>query len=170
MNRQIKLALTLLIGAMLVTVSPRAAELTAKMPQLKEKTEQLYINYKLLDDLYKDVRKVAGAYIYQSDQQLNYVQKAALYINEARLTSYYQWQMLSVIEYIKPAYLEDYFILRQKDLHKAKKDLNFLITLLDLYSTYIENQAALKPVDEAVAHIKGTIYLFEGLIQMLSAK
>ena len=137
---------------------------------VKEKTEQLYLNYKQLDSFYKDLREITSAYIYQSDQQLNYMQKIALYINEARLTSYYQWQMLSVVEYIKADYLKDYFILRTRDLQRAIKELKFLLSLLDLYTTYVENKAALEPVDEAVSNINGTVYLFEGLVQVLKAQ
>jgi hypothetical protein len=154
--------------AMMVAIAqPHAIAQAVDTSLIKEKTEQLYLNYKQLDRYYKDLREITNAYIYESDEQLNYMQKIALYINEARLTGYYQWQMLSVIEYIKPAYLNDYYTLRKKDLQKAVKDMNFLLSLLGLYTTYIENKAALQPVGEAITNIKGTVYLFEGLVQML---
>ena len=79
MNRQTTLstgtAVALLLGLMLALARPCAAAQTADTAQLKQKTEQLYLNYKLLDGHYKDVREVASAYMYQSDQQLNYIQK-----------------------------------------------------------------------------------------------
>ncbi len=159
----------LLLGLTLVFVQPGTAASEPNEALLKEKTEQLFLNYKLLDGFYKNLREVTSAYIYQPDQQLNYMQKIALFVNEARLTSYYQWQMFSIMDYIKPAYKQDYYTLRRKDLQKAKTDLTFLLSLLDLYATYIDNKAALQPVDEAVTNIKGTVYLFEGLILMLQA-
>ncbi len=159
--------LMLFLGLTLVCIQPGVAAEEPNEALLKEKTEQLFLNYKLLDGLYKNLREVTGAYIYQPDQQLNYMQKIALFVNEARLASYYQWQMFSVMEYIKPEHKTDYYTLRTKDLQKAKTDLTFLLTLLDLYAAHIENQAALKPVNEAVANIKGTVYLFEGLLQIL---
>ena len=162
-----KVTVILMLGLVTTIAQPCAAAQSVDKSLVKEKTEQLYLNYDQLDSLYKDLREITSAYIYKSDQQLNYMQKIALYINEARLTSYYQWQMLSVIEYIKPAYLDDYYTLRKKDLLKAIKDLDFLLSLLDLYTTYIDNKAALQPVEEAVTNIKGTIYLFEGLVKML---
>jgi hypothetical protein len=162
-----KTMVILTVGVIAAITQPCAAAQTVDTTLVKEKTEQLYLNYNQLERLYKDLREITSAYIYESDEQLNYMQKIALYINEARLTSYYQWQMLSVIEYIKSAYLNDYYTLRKKDLQKAIKDLDFLLSLLDLYTTYIENKNALKPVDEAITNIKGTIYMFEGLVQML---
>ena len=156
-----------LLGLTLIFIQPGVAAEEQNQALLKEKTEQLFLNYKLLDGLYKNLREVTSAYIYQPDQQLNYMQKIALFVNEARLTSYYQWQMFSVMEYIKPEYKSDYYSIRTKDLQKAKTDLKFLLTLLDLYANHIENQAALKPVDEAVTNIKVTVYLFEGLLQIL---
>jgi len=159
----------LLFGLALLFVQPGAAAGEPSEALLKEKTEQLFLNYKLLDGLYKNLREVTSAYIYQPDQQLNYMQKIALFVNEARLTSYYQWQMFSVMEYIKPDFKKDYYTLRSKDLKKAITDLTFLLSMLDLYAFYIENKAALKPAEEAVTNIKGTVYLFEGLLQLLQA-
>ena len=158
----------LMVWVMAAIALPWAAVQATDTTLIKEKTEQLYLNYNQLDRLYKDLREITSAYIYEPDEQLNYMQKIALYINEARLISYYQWQMLSVIEYIKPGYLKDYYTLRKKDLQKATKNLDFLLSLLDLYTAYINNKAALQPVDAAVTNIKGTIYLFEGLVKMLN--
>jgi len=156
-----------LLGLTLVFIQPGVAAEEPNQALLKEKTEQLFLNYKRLDGLYKNLREVTGAYIYQPEQQLNYMQKIALFVNEARLTGYYQWQMFSMMEYIKPAYTSDYYTLRAKDLQKAKSDVTFLLTLVDLYATHIENKAALKPVDEAVTNMKAMVYLFEGLLQIL---
>jgi hypothetical protein len=165
----VSITVMLVLGLTLVFVRPGAAAGEPNEALLKEKTEQLFLNYKLLDSLYKNLREVTSAYIYQPDQQLNYMQKLALFVNEARLTSYYQWQMFSVMEYIKPEYRKDYHTLRSKDLKRAKTDLTFLLSMLDLYAAFIENKAALQPVEEAVINIKGTVYLFEGLLQILQA-
>jgi hypothetical protein len=120
-----------------------------------------------LDHLYGDLREVTSAYIYQADEQLNYMQKITLFINEARLICYYQWQLFSIMDYIKAEAKKDYYTLRRKDLTKAKADLTFIRSLLDLYRTYIENKAALPPIDEAAANIEANVYLFERLVEIL---
>jgi hypothetical protein len=139
----------------------------ANEARLKEKTEQLFLNYKILEALYGDLREITGGYIYNSDEQLNYMQKMTLFVNEARMICYYQWQLLSVMDYIKPEAKNDYYTLRRKDLLKAKTDLAFVLSLLDLYRNYIVNKAALQPVDEAAVNIKANVYIFESLMELL---
>lgn len=62
---------------------------------------RLYLNYKSLDNIYKDLHEASLEAFSGSDQQLSYIQKAYLFVNESNLVCFYQWELLGIIEYIK---------------------------------------------------------------------
>jgi hypothetical protein len=103
----------------------------------------------------------------QPADQHNYIQKIALFINEARLICYYQWALISIHDYIKRDMRSDFYTLRLKDLRQAISDLAFTIQLIDLYLLYIEKEEARQPTAEAVANIKAGIYLLEGMAEII---
>ena len=150
-----------------VWLSPFALGAAPPQTELQALTEKLYLNYRHIDGLYHEMRQITQLYMQQPADQHNYVQKIALFINEARLICYYQWSLLAIHDYIKEALQPDYYTLRLKDLRQAKSDLTFNIQLLDLYSRYVEQEEARKPVTEAIANIRAAVYLMEGMIRVL---
>ena len=62
---------------------------------------RLYLNYRSLDNIYKDLHEASLEAFSGSDQQLSYIQKAYLFVDEANLICFYQWEMLGIVEYIK---------------------------------------------------------------------
>ena len=128
---------------------------------------RLYLNYKSLDNLYKDLHEASLGAFSGSDQQLSYIQKACLFVNEANLICFYQWEMLGIIEYIKEDRRSDYYTLRVKDLGRSIFESRDRINSLKLYQAYIENDAASKKIDEALGIIEANIYLYEEIRDIL---
>jgi uncharacterized protein YeeX (DUF496 family) len=131
---------------------------------------RLYLNYKSLDNIYNDLHEASLEAVGGSDQQqLSYIQKAYLFVNEANLICFYQWELLGVIEYIKEDRRSDYFTLRVKDLGRAIFESRDRINSLKLYQAYIEKDAASKKIDEALGIIEANIYIYEEISDILKA-
>ena len=128
---------------------------------------RLYLNYKSLDNIYKDLHEASLEAFGGSDQQLSYIQQAYLFVNEANLICFYQWELLGVIEYIKEDRRSDYFTLRLRDLGQAIFESRDRINSLKLYQAYIENDASSKKIDEALGIIEANIYIYEEVRDIL---
>ena len=136
--------------------------------RLEDTLGRLYINHKSLTVVYSKMHEVALEAVNGSDKQLNYIQKSYLFVSEANLVCFYQWELLSIIDYIKDSHRSDYFTLRVKDLKRAIFETRDRVVSLKLYSAYIENREALKLIDEAVGLIEANIYMFEELAAILN--
>jgi hypothetical protein len=129
--------------------------------------EQVYQNHKALNRINENMQLIAKGYIYKTDEQLNYIQKAYLLIAKSDQASREQWGLLSSSEYIKDEYLHDYFALRLRGLRRAltetAQDLSSLLT----YQAFIENEAASNSVDEAIGLLREKMDLFGKIITLL---
>lgn len=156
--------LSVLIGVCLI-----AAEGPAQPTEsgLKSQVEKLYLNYRELDHVYKDLHNAAVSEISGSDIQLSYIQKAYLFVSEANLVCYYQWQLLSITPYIKNERKSDFFTLRVKGLDKAIFESRDRINSLKLYFGFIKSPSARKLIDSAIGLIEGNIYMYEQIFIIL---
>ena len=134
---------------------------------LASQVEKLYLNYRELDHIYKDLHNVAVSEIDGSDKQLSYIQKAYLFVSETNLICYYQWRLLSITPYIKNESLSDFFTLRVKGLDKAIFESRDRINSLKLYYSFIESQSARNLIDAAIGIIEGDIYIYEKIFEIL---
>ena len=135
--------------------------------RLEEIVGRLFINYKSLGNVYHDLHEAALDNLNGPVQQLSHIQKTYLFVNEANLMCFYQWQLLSIIGYIKEESKSDYFTLRVKDLDKAIFESKDRINSLKLYYAFIENTSAKKSIDEAIGLIEANIYIYEQVRQIL---
>ena len=87
--------------------------------RLEDILGRLYINHKSLSVVYSKLHDQALEAVNGSDKQLSYIQKSYLFVSEANLVCFYQWELLSIIDYIKDSHRSDYFTLRVKDLKRA---------------------------------------------------
>ena len=131
--------------------------------------EQLSTNHHELNAIYDDMHITARDALSgdQPDQQLNYIQKAYLHLNEARIISDYQTRMLSVLPYVKEERRQDYLTLQASGLDLAKGRMNHVISLMDLYAAFIRHPGALKKIDQAKGLIQGNVYLYDKLLVIL---
>jgi hypothetical protein len=148
---------------LLVWVQAAAALSSEAEDRLKTNVARLYLNHKSLEAVYKGLHDVALDATNGSDQQLSYIQKVYLFVNEANLICFYQWELLAVMAYIKEEQRSDYYTLRVRDLDRSIFESRDRVNSLNLYSAYIENSAARKLIEDAVGLIQANIYLYEDL-------
>jgi len=144
-----------------------AAQTDSNNGRFEDILGRLYINHKSLTVVYSNLHDVALEAVIGSDQQLSYIQKSYLFVSEANLVCFYQWELLSIIEYIKDSHRSDYFTLRIKDLKRAIFESRDRVVSLKLYSAYIDNRGTIELIDEAVGLIEANIYMFEELVALL---
>jgi hypothetical protein len=135
--------------------------------QLETQLGRLYLNHKNLNHIYRNLHDVALDAMAGSDRQLSYIQKTYLFVNEANLMCFYQWELLSITDYIKEDYKTDYFTLRVKDLDRAIFESKDRVNSLKLYYGFIEIETARKLIDDAVGVIEANIYIYETLMDLL---
>jgi hypothetical protein len=144
-----------------------SSEAAAQKSLMKPVVEALFMNHKQLEYLHGDIHEVARELLFQSDRQLDYIQKAALYIKEAYLLGYAEWQLLSIMEYIKPDSLQDYLTLRRKGLTQSIPEIQYTIKQIELYRNFIQDKRADKIIRDAVGIIEGNIRLMGRLKEMV---
>jgi hypothetical protein len=131
--------------------------------------EKLLINHKNLEPIYQDLRLIAeGNLFYGSDEQLNYIQKACLYVQLANMTAYHQWDGLSLADYIQPGQLRDFYTLRISGLKQALFDSAYHLNFLNTYHAFIENKTALDDIEAAVNLIRDNMDIFQKLVTALT--
>jgi hypothetical protein len=131
--------------------------------------EKLLINHKTLEQSYQDLRLISeGNLFYGSDEQLNYIQKACLYVQLADLTAYHQWDGLSLLDYIQPGQLRDFYTLKISGLKQALFDSAYQLNFLNTYHAFIENKTALNDIEAAVNLIRDNMDIFQKLVTALT--
>lgn len=157
----------LILVPLLLSSQMTSAQTNAVDGRLEDILGRLYINHKSLTVVYSNLHSAALEAVNESDQQLSYIQKSYLFVSEANLVCFYQWELLSIIEYIKKSHRSDYFTLRVKDLKRAIFEIQDRVVSLKLYSAYIDNRGTLDLIEEAVGLIEANIYMFEELVAIL---
>ena len=131
--------------------------------------EQLYLNSRELKEVYRDLRSVAQVHAFSGDdEQLNYVQKAALYIQKSYLSAIHQWEFLSLMEDIRPAAIVDYYTLRYKGLSQAIVESASDERFITIYHAYINNAAAFEDIEAAIKLIVDNRNLFKQLTEAIA--
>lgn len=158
----------LLVGFLALFPVPKvSAQTEIPEDQLRTHLGRLYLNYKSLDRVYRSLHDVALDAVAGSDQQLSYIQKTYLFVSEANLMCFYQWELLSITGYIKADHRKDFFTLRVKDLDRAAFESKDRVNSLKLYYGFIQDKTALKLIDDAIGLIEADIYIYETLINLL---
>ena len=162
--------LTVLLGLMVIWHSPPI--LIGSPPEwvdshLTSHVERLYLNYKQLQIIHKDLHNTTITSFQGPEIQSSYIRQANLFINEANLMCWNQWELLSMTPYIKNEYKIDFYTLRARGLQSVIAESNHRIHLLKLYSGYIRNKKALESIDAAIGIIEGNVYLFETMSELL---
>jgi len=163
MIRKVFTAALLFIGLALHSL----AVATEPYSRVEELTGRLLMNTKKLEHIYQDMHDFAQWTMNRSDRQLDYIQKSYLFINEAKTISFYQWELISVLDYIKEERKSDYITLRYRDLRRAIDDTQLTIHLLNTYVIFIEKQEVKQSIEEAIGLIQANIYMYEELRELL---
>jgi hypothetical protein len=121
---------------------------------LKMNVEALYLNYWDLKRLHGDLHTVALAHIESGGPQLDEIQDAARFVQQANLIAFYQWELLSIAEYIHERARDDYFTLRVRDLIDARDQSNDLVLSIKVYDAFIRDPQALALIGACMNRIE----------------
>jgi hypothetical protein len=137
--------------------------------QIKPLVEALYLKIKDLEVIYLDLRTVANAHAFLPDDlQLSYIQKTALYVRIALQSASSQWEILSIMQDIKPAALQDYYTLRHRALSRALDETGYDLIFLKLYKAYISSAEAQKDILSALTVIEEIRNIYGQLIDAIA--
>lgn len=134
---------------------------------LKPSVEALYLNYWELKALHRDLHDAALVHLEASGPQLAEIQSAARFIQQANLIAFYQWELLSITEYIRDSARRDFFTLRERSLIDARDKSNDLILSTKVYEAFIRDPQALELIDACIISIEKHRALYLQMAQEL---
>jgi hypothetical protein len=147
------LGLLLVTGCFKGTVAP-------DFDPLRTEVEILYLNYHELKAVHSDLHDSARRHIEKAGGQLSEIQSAARFIDQANLIAYYQWQLLSITEYIRESARSDFFTLRVRDVADAREKSKGLIMAISVYEAFIRDDEALALIRKGIDHIQRNIDIY----------
>jgi hypothetical protein len=150
------------------TPGPPSIDANRVITDLTPDIEALYLAWHELDGIYKDLKFLERAYVFDpDDRQLGTIQKVALYVQDASIRTFHEWERLSVIQYIRSEMLQDYLTLCAKGLATAIDAIGYDRMFLVIYHPYIENQTVAGDVERSLVNIKAQVELMNRLSQRL---
>jgi len=135
---------------------------------LRSEVEQLYLNYHELKIIHSKLHAAARKHIEARGEQLAEIQSAARFIDQANLIAYYQWELLSIIEYIRVERRSDYFTLRVKDIDDARQKSRDLIMAVKVYDAFIRDPEALTLIAKGIGYIEQHIAVYDALQALMA--
>jgi len=135
---------------------------------LRSEVESLYLNYHELKVVDSDLHAAARRHIEESGQQLAEIQSAARFITQANLIAYYQWELLSITEYVRDSARSDFFTLRVEDVADARQKSEDLILAIKVYDAFIRDPRALALIEKGIARIQQNIAIYDTLYKLMA--
>ena len=130
---------------------------------MRTQVETLYLNYHDLKVVHSDLHAAALRHIEQGGGQLAEIQSAARFIDQANLIAYYQWELLSITEYIRDGARSDFFTLRVKDIADARQKSEDLILAIKVYDAFIKDPQVLDLIAKGIDHIQQNMAIYDTL-------
>jgi hypothetical protein len=142
------------------TVDP-AADRPREYASLRPLLADLDQRHRHLESLHHELHLLAEHMMYQSTGQLDYLQKLALFVQSARMIALSQYQLLSLVNYIDPDHLQDYYVLRVKGLKWALSETQHWINLIRVYEAFVEHPEGQRLAAESLDFLQGTLKLYD---------
>jgi len=130
---------------------------------MRTQVEALYINYHELKVVNSDLHAAALRHIEQAGEQLAEIQSAARFIDQANLIAFYQWELLSITEYIRDGARSDFFTLRMKDIADARQKSKDLILAIQVYDAFIRDPQVLDLIEKGIGRIQQNMAIYDAL-------
>ena len=147
---------------------PPSIDTSQFIADLTPDIEALYLAWHELDGIYKDLKFLERAYVFDpDDRQLGYIQKVSLYVQDASIRAYHEWERLSVLHYIRSDMMRDYLTLCAMRLSTAIDAIGYDRMFLVIYHPHIENEMVAGDVDRSLVSIKAQVDLMNRLSQKL---
>jgi len=122
-----------------------------------------------LKERYGMLRAAAHAYAFLDDpEQLDYLQKAALYVDRARMLAAHRLELLQLLPRIEPSHIVDYCTLQSRGLQADLKASAYNRHFLGVYQPFIEHEQTADEIDHAVAIILEVEELFRRLLVLFA--
>ena len=134
---------------------------------MRAEVEKLYLNYHELKIVHSDLHAAARRHIEESGEQLAEIQSAARFMDQANLIAYYQWELLSITEYIREEARSDFFTLRVKDLTDAHQKSKDLILAIKVYDAFIRDSQALALIEKGIGIIQRDMVIYNALVTLM---
>lgn len=135
---------------------------------LRSEVENLYLNYHALKAIHSDLHEAARRHIARGGDQLADIQSTARFIAQANLIAFYQWELLSITEYIRDSARRDFFTLRVRDVADARRKSKDLITVIQVYEAFIRDPEALEMIQQAIQQIQRNMAIFDRLAEKMA--
>jgi hypothetical protein len=130
--------------------------------------EKLYLSWHELDQTYKDIKFLERGFLFDpDDRQLAYIQKAALYVQDAAVRSHHRWELLSVLHYIRPEMMRDYLTLNVKGLTVAIKEIEYDEKFLTIYGSFITHEEVTDDLNRAREGIEKNMGVLNQILERL---
>lgn len=154
---------TLLFAVILLWSIPAAADAAGPaMDRLRATTADLQRNARYLAEIRTGLNEAATAGLFVlDDEQLNAVQRSAIFVDMARLICGYQGALFAVTPYIREDARSDFFTLRHRDLEDAIFESREIVKALRLYGAAIRETEVRELAQEGAAAVSANIRLFE---------
>jgi hypothetical protein len=146
---------------------PRAFSGDTIIVALTPDIEALYLAWHELDQVYKDIKYLERAFLFEPDGQLGTIQKVSLYIQDASVRIHHQWDRLSVLDYIRPEMMRDYLTLCVKDLRSAIDEIGYDQLFLKIYGPDVKHPDVTRALDSATGHIEKNKGLLNQILDTL---
>ena len=156
-----------LIGLLLATGCHKSSVAT-NFDLLRSEVEKLYLNYHELKVIESDLHAAARRHIEEGGSQLTHIQSAARFIAQANLIAYYQWELLSITEYIREGARSDFFTLRVRGVDDARQRSKDLILAIQVYEAFIQDAEALDLIQKGILHIERNVAIYDRLLQHMT--
>lgn len=135
---------------------------------LRAEVETLYLNYHDLKVVHSDLHAAARRHIEEAGEQLAEIQSAARFMDQANLVAYYQWELLSITEYIRDGARSDFFTLRVKDLADARQKSEDLILAIKVYDAFIRDPQAMTLIEKGIKLIQKNMTIYDKLAALMT--
>jgi len=134
---------------------------------MRTEVEKLYLNYHELKVVHSNLHAAARRHIEEGGGQLAAIQSAARFMDQANLVAYYQWELLSITEYIRDGARSDFFTLRVKDLTDARQKSKDLIIAIQVYDAFIRDPQVLALIEKGIGHIQQNMIIYDALVTLM---
>lgn len=149
----------MLVGILLLWSAAAGAE---SLERLRSLTGDLRRNERYLAEIRSGLNEAATAGLFAlNDEQLNAVQRSAIFVDTARLICRYQRELFAVTPYIREDARSDFFTLRHRDLGDAIFESREVVKALRLYAAAVEAPDIRELAEEGRAAVSANIRLFE---------
>jgi hypothetical protein len=88
-------------------------------------------------------------------------------VQDASVRIHHQWEMLSVLHYIRPEMLRDYLTLMVRDLTAAIEEIGYDDMFLTIYTPFIASDAVIADLNRAQESMKKNAGVLKQILEKL---